>query len=130
MWILKFQGIGGYPTFLIPALLLPGEGNVTDRIALFAIQKWLQMKWKMNINDKNHYFLLWYLFCSMPIRWAVLIFILYNFSFWSITYSSSETLRNVFFDWLHVKFCEVQTNFICNPKSTEICYLMITCKVL
>ena len=101
-----------------------GGRDVADRIAFSAIQKLL----KMSINDKNHYLLLWYVFFSMPIRWSVVIFILYNFSHTQFLW----TLRNVFLEWLHLKVCEVHTNFIdlCNPKSTKIHYVMIICKVL
>ena len=66
---------------------------------------------KISISYFNIFFFI------MRTCWALLIFILYNFSFWSITYSFSETLRNVFSGdchRLHVNFTWTSQTFKCH----------------
>ena len=64
-------------------------------------------------------------------NWSVLIFILYNFSFWFITHSFSETLRNVFSGDCHRlhELHRTLQNFTCNHHITYLCTFRIAYEV-
>ena len=53
----------------------------------------------------------------------------YTISVFGLSHTGSLKLEKCVLELLHVKVCEVHTNFICNPKSTKICCVMITCEV-